>query len=525
MKKTYILFAAIATMVAVSSCKKYLDVNTDPATPQDIESKTLTPPLFSQMSRGIGYDARYLGPVIQNWGYRTGAFVGDVHGWIVSSDAMGEIWRTNYYGLGANLNLIIDDATKTEQWNYLALAQTLKAWSWQTTTDYHGDIILKQAYEPNRYVFDYDPQQDVYAEVVRLANLAITNWSRTDGTGTVGKMAAADLIYAGDASKWIKFNYGILALNLNNQINKASYNPAKVIEYVDKSLASNADNFLVPHLGTNTVNANFFGPVRGNLNSYRVSRFIVGLLNGQYFTGTAGNVIDPRISTLITASNDGQYRGTIPGQGDPASTAAALPTAIANPWGSIGINTATPSPGAGGGKYLFKDNAPMPMMTYSEMQFVKAEAAFRMGNVSLAYQAYINGISASIDFVSGLGNAITTTQKTAYMSSASVKQTAATLTLRDIMLQKYIAMYGYCFVETWCDLRKYNYGDGDTKGNNPYGGVFVLPTNLFADNGGKPAQRYRPRYNSEYLWNLTALKKIGGDKPDYHTYKMWFSEP
>ena len=45
------------------------------------------------------------------------------------------------------------------------------------------------------------------------------------------------------------------------------------------------------------------------------------------------------------------------------------------------------------------------------------------------------------------------------------------------------------------------------------------------DNGGKPMQRVRPRYNSEYLWNLEALKKIGADKPDYHTVKMWFTQP
>ncbi|UKT63599.1 SusD/RagB family nutrient-binding outer membrane lipoprotein [Pedobacter mucosus] len=525
MKNIYILFAAVATMISVSSCKKYLDVNTDPATPQDVESKTLTPPLFSQMARGVAYDARYLGPVIQNWGYRTTGYVGDIHGWILSSDAMGEIWRTNYFGLGANLNLIMDDATKTQQWNYLGLAQSLKAWGWQITTDYHGDIILKQAYEPNRFVFDYDPQQDVYAEVVKVANEAIASWSRTDGNGTVAKIAASDLIYAGDASKWIKFNYGLLALNLNNQINKASYNPAKVIEYVDKSLASNADNFLVPHLGTNTTNANFFGPIRGNLNSFRNSRMMVGLLNGAYLNGVPGSVMDPRISTLITASTDGQYRGTIAGMGDPASTAAALPTAIPNPWGSIAINSGTPTPGAGGGKYLFKDNSPAPVMTYPEMQFVKAEAAFRMGNVSLAYTAYLNGINGSLDFVSGLGTVITTAQRTAYLTSTSVKQSAATLTLKDIMLQKYIAMYGYCFVETWCDLRKYNYADGDTMGNNPYVNTFILPTTLFSDNGGKPAQRYRPRYNSEYLWNLSALKKIGGDMPDYHTYKMWFSQP
>ncbi|AZI25045.1 SusD/RagB family nutrient-binding outer membrane lipoprotein [Pedobacter sp. G11] len=516
MKKIYIVITALAVFLS-AGCKKYLDVNTDPATPQVPENRTLTPPLFAQMERGIQFDSRYLGGLIQYFGGNVN--VGETHGWSPGSDVMGEIWRTNYYGLGANLNLIIEDSQAKQEYNYIGLAQALKAWSWQVTTDYHGEIILKQAYEPNRYIFDYDKQEDVYAEVVRLANESIANFSRTDGTGSVAKMAGADLIYNGDNAKWIKFNYGVLARNANNLINKASYNPTKVIEYVDKALASNADNFLVPNTGATAANGNFFGPLRANLAAYRQTRMIVGLLDGTYFAGTQGAVIDPRITNMITPSADGIYRGTNPGSLDPGT--AALRNQIPNPWGVL----ASANPGPGLGKYLFRDNATFPVMTYAEMQFIKAEAAFRGENPTLAYTAYLNGISASIDFVSGLGTAITTAQKTAYMTSAAVKQSAATLTLRDIMLQKYLALYGYGFVETWCDLRKYNYNAGDVKGNNPYLGVFFFPPSFYPDNGGKPAQRYRPRYNSEYLWNVAALKVIGADLPDYHTYKMWFSQP
>lgn len=515
MKKIYI--ALIAFAITFSGCKKHFDINTDPATPQNPESKTLTPPLFAQMERGVQFDARYLGGLIQYFGGRVN--VGEQHGWLQTSDAMGEIWRTNYFGLGANLNLIIADSEKRQEWNYVGMAEALKAWGWQIATDYHGEIILKQAYEPNRFVFDYDTQQEVYAEVVRLSNQSIANLTRTDGTGSVAKLAVGDLVYAGNSAKWIKFNYGILARNANNLINKTTYDPEKVIEYCDKSLTGNADNFIVPNTGTTSINANFFGPLRANLGSYRQTRIIVGLLDGTYLAGTSGSVVDPRRKNMITASPDGVFRGTAPYIADAGTSAAG--NQIPNPWGSL----ASANPGAGKGKYLFMDNAGFPIMTYSEIQFIKAEAAFRMGNPSLAHTAYLNGISASIDFVSALGTTITPAEKAAYLASASVKQTPASLTLKDIMLQKYLALYGYGFVETWCDLRKYNYADGDSKGNNPYSGTFELPTSLFADNGGKPAQRYRPRYNSEYIWNVEALKKIGADKIDYHTVKMWFSQP
>lgn len=515
MKKIYLVLIAVA--ITFSGCKKYFDINTDPATPQNPESKTLTPPLFAQMERGIQFDARYLGGTIQYFGGSVN--VGETHGWLAGSDALGEIWRTAYFGLGANLSLIIEDSQKKEEWNYVGLAQSLRAWSWQVATDYHGDIILKQAFEPNRFVFDYDPQSDVYAEVVRLANESIQNFQRTDGKGSVAKMSPYDLAYKGDASKWIKFNYGLLARNANNLINKAGYNPAKVIEYVDKSLASNADNFIVPNDGTTSANGNFFGPLRANLASYRQTRLIVGLLDGTYLTGKPDSVIDPRRNNMISASVDGKFRGIAPGASDGGTV--ALQNQTPNPWGSLG----SANPGAGQGKYIFKDNAGFPIMTFAEMQFIKAEAAFRANNPSLALTAYQNGISASIDFVSSVGPTITPAAKAAYLASGAVKKTAASLTLADIMLQKYLALYGYGFVETWSDLRKYNYNVGDVKGNNPYFNAFFFPPSFSADNGGKPAQRVRPRYNSEYLWNAEALKKIGADKVDYHTVKMWFTEP
>lgn len=518
MKKRYILFSALLAVNLMGCSEDYFDINTDPATPQTPDSKTLTMPLFAQMERGIQFDSRYLSNVIQFWGRNTSGYFAETHGWLQGSDATGEIWRTNYYGLGNNLGLIMDDATAKQEYNFLGMAQALRAWSWQTTTDYHGDIILKQAFEPNRFVFDYDPQEDTYAEVVRLANESINNFTRTDGKGSVAAMSPSDLVYRGDNAKWIKFNYGVLARNANALINKASYDPKKVIEYVDKSLASNDDNFIIPNDGTTTTNANFFGPLRNNIGTFRQTRLIVGLLNGS-LSSLPDTIVDPRRNNMITASPDGVFRGVAPAGGDPGSTTAK--TIIPNPWGVIATNNA----GAGNTKFMFQDAAGFPIMTYAEMQFIKAEAAFRDNQPQVAYTAYRNGILAHIDFVSKLGPAISNANRDAYMLSASVKQSAATLTLKDIMLQKFIAMWGHGFVETWVDLRKYNYNEGDSKGNNPYLGYFVFPASFSADNGGKPAQRYRPRYNSEYIWNLEALKKVGGDNPDYHTYKMWFSQP
>jgi hypothetical protein len=86
------------------------------------------------------------------------------------------------------------------------------------------------------------------------------------------------------------------------------------------------------------------------------------------------------------------------------------------------------------------------------------------------------------------------------------------------MLQKYIAQWGWGFLETWCDLRKYDYDPTVFTS-------FTLPDPYFVDNNGKPAYRVRPRYNSEYIWNVDALTAIGGFEIDFHTKKMWIHQP
>jgi len=54
---------------------------------------------------------------------------------------------------------------------------------------------------------------------------------------------------------------------------------------------------------------------------------------------------------------------------------------------------------------------------------------------------------------------------------------------------------------------------------------FARPTTLFSQNVDKVVQRLRPRFNSEYVWNLDALIAIGGNAEDYHTKPLWITEP
>lgn len=319
------LFAA-GTLVT-TGCESYLDVNTNPNGPDQVVAPHLyLPAIQSELVLGMQYDARYLGRYIQNWNYRDADLTWDRHGYATGSDAAGQLWRSVYWTMGVNLTDMITKAQEEERWDFVGVGYVLRAFGWQMLTDYHGEIVVKQAFEPGRTTFDYDSQEYVYEEVRRLAMLAIENLERTDGkVGTT--LGQGDLIYNGDREKWLRFAYGLLAINESRLTNKSNFNPDKVIEYVDKALQSNADDASVRFEGAVSSDTNFFGPRRGNLNPYRQSKFIVSLLDGSNpvlndpsLVGedpvfTEQHLKDPRLPVMLAPANDGQYRGVTPSVG------------------------------------------------------------------------------------------------------------------------------------------------------------------------------------------------------------------
>jgi len=531
------------------SCKKYLNINSDPDTTQNPSNSSVFPPMLAGIPRGLQFDARYLGKYTQNWlsSANGNNDTWDRHGYLTNSDAAGEIWRQNYFALGGNLEYIIKNGLNKKQYDYVGASLTLKALMFQMTTDYHGEIIYTEAYKENVFYFNFDPQEVVYRGVDSLCRDAITylNLAETTGGNT---LAVGDFAYNGDITKWKKLTYAVMAKNFHRVTNKATYSADSVIKYCDLAFSSVNDDFVIPFDASKNDDSNFFGPYRNNLTLFRQSNFIVKLLDGTTMAGASLSINrDPRISHMLSASQDttngnGGYRGVEPALGDPFSaslTGANARRRVATPWGdSIYANPSATVFAANSGKYLFKDRAVCPVDTYSEILFIKAEAAFRKGDKVAAHTAYIAGINAHFDFINrnygGLrGNsnifntsAITAAQRTAYLNtSGNVKVSPATLTLTDIMLQKYIALWGWGWVETWCDLRRFHYIDTDPDTGDQVFKGFVLPGNFFPNNLNKPAYRFRPRFNSEYVWNFEQLKKLGGDRPDYHTIETWFSQP
>ena len=549
----------MTAMATLNSCKKFLDVNSDPDTPQFPDVSSVFPTQLAAIPRGLQNDSRYVGRYIQNWlSFSSTASAVNVNwdrmGYAAANDANGDIWRQVYYGLGKNLNYIIDNGIVKQQWDYVGAAYALKALMFQMGTDYHGEIIYTEAFRENQAQFKFDDQTTVYRGVDSLCKLAITYLNKGDLSPTALRLSKGDYVYNGSNAKWLKFTYGILARNFHRLTNKSIYNADSVMFYCDKSLATTDDDFLIPFDASKNDDSNFYGTYRDNLTVFRQSNFIVKLLDGSTFSGVAATAAtafnrDPRMKHMLSASQDttngnGGFRGVDPGAGDPnnGSTTPALQRArVAVPWAdSVYANPSSAVFSSQYRRYLFGDKTVFPVMTSSEIQFMKAEAAFKKNDKATALTAYTNGINQHFDFINRgsfpRGNsvlynttAITAPQRTAYLAGPTVKKTAGALNLSDIMLQKYIALWGWGFFETFVDLRRYHYVD--TEINNVtslptqvYLG-FTPPATLATENLGKLVYRVRPRFNSEYVWNRDELLRIGALNVDYHTYEPWFIQP
>jgi hypothetical protein len=231
------------------------------------------------------------------------------------------------------------------------------------------------------------------------------------------------------------------------------------------------------------------------------------------------------MTRMLSPSPDGQYRGLDPNTtGFGGFSTAQIPN---NPYGYAG------SGGVGEpGRYLFDDKASHPAMTYSQLQFVKAEAAYRAGDKATALTAYRNGISSHIDFVNSkiaeggqTAPAISASEEAAFLANPEIVPAPAALTMTHIMSQKFIAQWAWGYIEAWMDQRRFHYTDIDPASGRQVFPGYAPPNVLHVHNAGKYVYRIRPRYNSEYVWNRPGLDAIGGLADDYHTVPMWIIQP
>jgi hypothetical protein len=538
------LLVLSALLILVASCSKKIDeAYKNPNYDVKVAPETLMPQIVSSMAGNYGghgpmNDIRYIGAYTQNFAFAGTQSNFDKMGY-TNTDVAQSFWRSHYYDIGQNNVKMIEWALENKQWEIAGVGKAIFAWSWLTLTDYHGEVILKDAFNTDLITFKYDTQEEVYMHARKLSFEALDLLNKTGENGSQAALTKGDaFLYAGNVAKWKKFVYGVLARTHHHLSNKSIYKADSVLYYTNLAMKETSDDALVKFAATSvSATNNFFGPFRNNLGSatvasptaIRQSAFIADLMSGlnPAFSGVA----DPRAIYLLRKNTNGTFKGVEPVKGQLVLAAADRPESFHGVSQASGTNNTAPATDVNC-RFIFRNSAPFPVMTASEMAFLRAEAAFLKGDKATALAAYKDGISKHFDLLMANYNTnvptadlLTTATRDAFLANTAVVPASAnSLTLPMIMLQKYIALWGHGTFETWVDMRRYHYTDKDANGVQVYTG-FTVPsaTDLFPDNGSKLVYRMRPRFNSEYVWNINELNRIGATVIDYHTKEMWFS--
>ncbi|MEY4638854.1 MAG: SusD/RagB family nutrient-binding outer membrane lipoprotein, partial [Bacteroidota bacterium] len=165
MKHTFfksLMMPALAAILLATGCTKKIDdafANPNALTKQPVEE--LLPGVISNMAiqhsaNGTLYgpqnDGLYFGRYVQFWATNGTGNQYDQMGdnFINRSDILGSIWAMHYYGMGANISRIIEWGTEEKKWDYVGVAQAVRAWGWMTLTDTHDDVILREAFRPEQ---------------------------------------------------------------------------------------------------------------------------------------------------------------------------------------------------------------------------------------------------------------------------------------------------------------------------------------------------------------------------------------
>lgn len=481
------LLYIVVFVLAFSSCDDFLDINYDKSVPQTTTAANRLRSMGDWCMQNKNLDSRYTAQLVQYWCNIGSNNWYDKWGTSVYNGV--DMFRNNYWNMGTNVSLAIEDAESKGCFHYVGAVKTLSAWSWMLATDRHGDLPLTEAFI-NKMDPVYDNQKLIYAHINSILDEAIESFDKDNSD--VMPLSQGDMIYSGDASKWKKFAYALKARAANHISKKAEYNAAKVIEYVDNSFSSNDDMPYAYYINnaSQTSTIPFWSEERANLESFRPSRWIIELMDGTILNG----VSDPRLQQTFNPSEDDIYRGIIPPEGNLSGDS------------KIGLMY---------GKYWSKNDSKLAFVSYAEMQFVKAEAAMSLGNKDMAFDALRNGIRANMQRAGVADAAITS-----YLASAAVPQASADVTLSDVMTQKYIAMFLYP-LESWTDLRRHDYNPTIFKG-------LQEPTSTATEMKEHWPRRWGYRKYSEGDWNKQQLKDVGAITEDgaydysYRWKKVWW---
>ncbi|MEL7532364.1 MAG: SusD/RagB family nutrient-binding outer membrane lipoprotein [Bacteroidota bacterium] len=445
-----------------TACENGFDeLNQNPNAPADAPAAFVLPGALVDLSYRVDYQMpiNYIGLWVQQ--HASGAYPEEDQ-YSPRLNDLDVYWNNLYDNSMKDFRHIIDKGTPNE----VAVAKIMNAYGFMVLTDIWGDIPYSQALQAEKgdgfLTPTFDTQEAVYDGILQDLDDAVTSID----ISSIDGFAEADLIYGGDMELRIKFANS-LRLRAFMHLSEVAPEKAKagVVAMLEKPLLSAHDESPAIHYSDVSGNRNpISSRFSGRPNDFRASKSMVDRLIG---SGDATNPADPRTEVYVQRNIDGIFVG--------------VPNGV-NGLGDVGLDNATSC--KFGTSFLAADAAAY-FMTYTEVEFIRAEAAIRGWIADDAQTAYEAAIRASMS-----QHGITDeTAINTFLADANVAYDASKA-LQLVSEQKWIALFGQA-LESWTNFRRTGYPELPIALNDQNNGVFpqrfMYPSVETATNGDNVA--------------------------------------
>ena len=424
MKNISLIFTLAVGLVLFMGCDKdFEEINNNPNDPIAVPSGLLTADVVFNAGNTL-YSTFVGGDMGSCWAQHWGKVQYNDEERYQPRGSVIEVtvWKTIYEDVISDAKTMQTLAEEEGNDNMKGVALVMQAYGYSLLTDVFGSIPFSEAIRADEGIFSpkYDTQEEVYTGILAMLDEANSLFSADGGT----ILANSDILYGGDYSKWQKFANSLKfrsLMRISGKVNVASQLQALTSQPM---FSSNSDEAKLIYLANDpSANPIFETIVFGNRAEFKVNSVMVDMMAG---------INDPRLPIYAAPNEDGEIRGK--------------PAGIENvPNDDYNYSNVSPI----GSAYL-QATAPGYFLSYSELQFLMAEAAHK-GYISGSAETYYqNGVSASF-----AANGLSQADADAYLAQGTVAYTQAT-GLQKIAEQNWLGLFCQG-IEAWTEWRRTGY--------------------------------------------------------------------
>jgi hypothetical protein len=329
------LLALICGLLITASCKKsfFTDQNVNPNALPTVTPDLLLPTVEAALAYTQGGDISRYSALLTQQMFGANSQSQQYYQYNFNPGNFDNLWPDYYTSTLENNYTLMQVADAGGYNRYGGIARIIMAYGLQVGVDLWGDIPYSQAFKGNAANANLHPSYDkatgLYDTIVSLINVGTAMLQASSAGALVP--GGNDVIYQGDASKWIKFGHAIKARLALHQSKTTASMATTALAEIAQAFTSNAD-YAQYIFGTQQTSANTWY---------------------QFYRDRPGdeNFVGGTLAAQLLANNDPRY-------------------------GPFDLDS---SAGGTAFSYYNKINSPVEFITYDELLFASAEATLRSG--------------------------------------------------------------------------------------------------------------------------------------------------